>query len=389
MRENDVLVAVRALAPALRARAAATEELRSTPAESVEELAEAGFFRLLRPTAYGGFAADPAVHHAAVQEIARACGSTGWAAAVVAVHAWHLALFDPRAQDDVWGERPDALLCSSYAPTGTVTAVDGGFRLSGRWHFSSGCDHADWALLGGLVTDAEGSPVDMRTFLVPRSAFAVDAVWDTVGLRGTGSNDLVVRNAFVPAHRTLGYRAVNALDCPGHQANPEPLYRLPYAALFTTTISTAMVGIAEGAYEEYVAAARDRVRTGRGPQAVDDPFAQVRIARAASEIDAARLQLTRNMSELYATVERGEQPTPDQRARTRRDQALATERAVTAVDLLVEGAGGGIMGPDGGVVQRAWRDLRTGRGQAANDLERALGLYGRHALGAEVNDSMV
>ncbi|MDI3408788.1 3-hydroxy-9,10-secoandrosta-1,3,5(10)-triene-9,17-dione monooxygenase oxygenase subunit [Streptomyces cavernicola] len=389
MRENEVLAAVRALAPALRERAAATEELRRMPDDSVAELGDAGFFRLLQPAAHGGFGADPAVHHAAVQEIARACGSTGWAAAVLAVHPWHVALFDPRAQDDVWGAHRDALLCSSYAPTGTVTAVDGGFRLSGRWHFSSGCDHADWALLGGLVTDGEGSPVDMRTFLVPRSAYAVDAVWDTVGLRGTGSNDLVVKDVYVPAHRSLGYRPVNALDCPGHEINPEPLYRLPYAALFTTTISTAMVGIAEGAYEEHLAAARDRSRTGRGPQAVDDPFAQVRIARAASEIDAAQLQLTRNMRELYATVARGERPTPGQRARTRRDQALATERAVTAVDLLVEGAGGGIMGPGGGVVQRAWRDLRTGRGQAANDLERALGLYGRHALGVEVNDSMV
>ncbi|MFM9370450.1 3-hydroxy-9,10-secoandrosta-1,3,5(10)-triene-9,17-dione monooxygenase oxygenase subunit [Streptomyces sp. Da 82-17] len=385
MRDEDVLAAVRALAPTLRDRAAATEEQRRIPGETVAELADAGFFRLLRPTAYDGLAADPAVHHAAVQEIARACGSTGWAAAVLAVHPWHVALFDPRAQEDVWGTDPAALICSSYAPTGTVTAVDGGFRLSGRWHFSSGCDHADWALLGGLVTDAEGSPVDLRTFLVPRAAFAVDPVWDTVGLRGTGSNDVVVRDAFVPAHRSLGYRPVNALDCPGHSLNSEPLYRLPYAALFTTTISTAMVGIAEGAYEEHLAAARGRP----GARAADDPFAQVRIARAASEIDAARLQLARNMGELYATVVRGERPTADQRARTRRDQALATERAVTAVDLLVEGAGGGVMGPHGGVVQRAWRDLRTGRGQAANDLERALGLYGRHALGVEVNDSMV
>ncbi|MDI3387544.1 acyl-CoA dehydrogenase family protein [Streptomyces sp. B-S-A8] len=388
----------------MRPSTVTTEELRRMPGESVAELSEAGFFRLLRPTAYGGFAADPAVHHAAVQEIARACGSTGWAAAVLGVHPWHVALFDPRAQDDVWGADPSVLVCSSYAPTGTVTTTGDGHRLSGRWHFSSGCDHAGWALLGGLVTDGEGSPVDLRTFLVPRSAYTVDRVWDTVGLRGTGSNDLVVQDAFVPAHRSLGYRPVNALDCPGHRLNSEPLYRLPYAAVFTTTISTAMVGIAEGAYEEHVTAARERTpagrtpagrtpagRTpaGRTPRAADDPFAQVRIARAASEIDAARLQLTRNTRELYAAVERGEQPAPGLRARTRRDQVLATERAVTAVDLLVESAGGGVMGAGGGVLQRAWRDLRTGRGQAANDLERALTLYGRHALGVEVHDSMV
>ncbi|MEV0323790.1 3-hydroxy-9,10-secoandrosta-1,3,5(10)-triene-9,17-dione monooxygenase oxygenase subunit [Streptomyces sp. NPDC050658] len=389
MRDEDVLASVRALAPALRRRAAEADERRRVPDASVEELAGAGFFRLLQPRAHGGLAADPAVFCAAVKEIAKACGSTGWAASVIGVHPWHVALYDPRAQEEVWGADTGTLICSSYAPTGTVTAVDGGFRLSGRWHFSSGCDHARWALLGGLVTDADGSPVDVRTFLVPRSEYVVDDVWDTVGLRGTGSNDIVVRDAFVPEHRSLGYLAVNALDCPGHEANTEPLYRVPYPAIFTTTISTAMVGIAERAYEEHVADARERFRTSSGRQAAADPFAQVRIARAASEIDAAQLQLSRNMGDLYTTVERGERASMEQRTRARRDQVLATERAVTAVDLLVANAGGGIMGSSGSVVQRAWRDLHTGCGQAANDLERALGYYGRHALGADVHDTMV
>ncbi|NBE52584.1 3-hydroxy-9,10-secoandrosta-1,3,5(10)-triene-9,17-dione monooxygenase oxygenase subunit [Streptomyces boluensis] len=391
MHTGDVLTAVRALVPALRERAGEAEACRRLPDSTVKELAGSGFFRLLQPRAYGGLAADPDTFHTVVEEIAKACGSTGWAASVLALTPWHLALFDARAQDEVWGAGADnsALICSSYAPTGTVTRVTGGFRISGRWHFSSGCDHAQWALLGGLVTDGDGRPVDMRTFLLPHSAYTVDDVWDTVGLRGTGSNDIVVDDAFIPEHRSLGYAPVTALACPGHEAHPDPLYRLPYAALFTTTISTSIVGIAQGAYEEHLAAARQRFRSAGGQQAAEDPFAQVRTARAASEIDAARLQLAHNMADMYATVRRGEGVSMDQRARARRDQVMATERAAIAVDLLVGNAGGGVMGQGGDVLQRAWRDVHTGRRQAANDVERALTLFGQHVLGVEVHDTMV
>ncbi|MGW4999801.1 3-hydroxy-9,10-secoandrosta-1,3,5(10)-triene-9,17-dione monooxygenase oxygenase subunit [Streptomyces hydrogenans] len=389
MRDHDVLTAVRALAPALRARAAEAEELRRLPDATVGELAATGFFRLLRPRAHGGLAAAPDVFHTAVHELARACGSTGWTAALLGVHSWYVAQLDPRAQHDVWGDDDAALICSSHAPTGTVTPVDGGYRLTGRWHFAAGADHAGWALLGGLVSDADGRPTDMRTFLVPRADYRIDDVWDTVGLRGSGSNDLVVVDAFVPAHRTLGYAPVTSLRCPGHEANPEPVYRLPYAALFTTTVSTVMAGIADGAYEHHVGTARSHPALPHGRRIAEDPFAQVRIARAAGEIDAARLQLARNTAELYETARAGREPSRALRARTRRDQALATERAVTAVDLLRENAGGSPLRSDGDVLARAWRDLHTGRGQAANDVERALALFGRDAVGLDVQDPML
>lgn len=388
MRDDRVLAAVRQLAPALRERAAETEALRRVPEASVKELAQAGFFRLLQPRAYGGLAADPAVFYAAVKEIAKACGSTGWVASVVGVHPWHLALFDQRAQEEVWGQDPKTLIASSYAPTGKATPVDGGFRLSGRWHFSSGCDHAQWALLGCLVPDGEGRPVDMRTFLIPRSVYRIDEVWDTVGLRGTGSNDIVVEDVFVPDHRALSFGPVTALKVPGHALNPEPLYRLPYAGVFTTSISTPIVGIAEGAYESYVEATQQRFRVSYGQKVAEDPFAQVRIARAASDIDAAWLQLTRNMGELYALARRGAELPMELRVRTRRDQVRATERAVAAIDLLMENAGGSAMRTGPHPVQRAWRDAHTGRGHAANDPERALVMYGQCALGIDLHDTM-
>src|SRR6185437_5110200 len=180
---QPVLDAVAELLPVLRERAQEAEDGRSVPAESIKALAEAGFFRLLQPARFGGIEADPVTFYEAVRMIASACGSTGWVASVIGVHAWQLALFPPAAQDEVWGDDPATRMSSSYAPTGRAQVTDGGYRLAGRWSFSSGCVHATWVLLGGIVTDAEANPIDFRTFLLPISDYRIDDVWDTVGLR--------------------------------------------------------------------------------------------------------------------------------------------------------------------------------------------------------------
>ncbi|MFB4317660.1 3-hydroxy-9,10-secoandrosta-1,3,5(10)-triene-9,17-dione monooxygenase oxygenase subunit [Actinomadura sp. 21ATH] len=385
---EQVLEAVRALLPAVAERAGEAERARRLPDATIKELAGTGFFRLLQPKRYGGYEADPVDFYTAVKEIATACGSTGWVASVVGVHPWQLALFPDEAQREVWGEDENTRISSSYAPTGTITPVEGGYRVSGRWSFSSGCDHAQWVFLGGLVPDASGAPVDMRTFLLPRADYAIDDVWDTIGLRGTGSNDIVVEDAFVPEHRTLSFAATSALDCPGNEVNTAALYRLPFAAVFTTTISTPIVGIAQSALDHYLKATRERIRISYGGQKVaEDPHAQVRIATAASEIDAAWLQLRHNIGELLRVTAAGEEPSPKLRLATRRDQVMATQRAIKAVDLLVDNAGGRAL-KTGNPVQRAWRDARSGRVHAANDPERALALYGQGALGLEVTDVM-
>src|SRR5262252_8787994 len=155
--QQAVIAAVTELLPILRQRAQETEDARAVPAESVKSLEETGFFRLLQPRTAGGLEADPVTFFTAIRLIAGACGSTGWVASVIGVHPWQLALFPAEAQDDVWGEDPNTRMSSSYAPTGKAVLVDGGYRLSGRWSFSSGCDHASWVLLGGIVTDGEGN----------------------------------------------------------------------------------------------------------------------------------------------------------------------------------------------------------------------------------------
>ncbi|WP_405163646.1 acyl-CoA dehydrogenase family protein [Nocardia sp. NBC_01499] len=390
MSEHDVLSAVRGLTPAVRERAAEAEAARCIPVATIKELTEAGVFRLLQPRRYGGYAADPMIFLSCLRELARACGSTGWVTGVLSVNTWQLGLFDVRAQDDVWGTDRDARICLSLAPVGKVAVVPDGYLLSGRWSFASGCDHADWVLLGAIVRDDAGNPVGMRTFLLPSSEFRIDPVWDTVGLRGTGSNDIVVEEVFVPTHRTISASQVTAPVRPGHAVNPEPVYRLPLGSLFTTSISAPIVGMAEAAYESYLAAMRHRIRiSGRGTPAAEDPFAQIRAGRAASEIDAAWLQLSRNISEIYDCAKEGNEPPIRLRTRLRRDQVLATERAMAAVDLLMANAGGGAMRTGDHVLQRAWRDVHTGRGHTTNDPERALVLFGRSEFGFDVEDPML
>jgi 3-hydroxy-9,10-secoandrosta-1,3,5(10)-triene-9,17-dione monooxygenase len=381
---RDVIAGVRDLLPALRDRAQETEDARVIPAESIKALAETGFFRLLQPTAFGGLEADPQTFYTAVRLIASACGSTGWVASVLGVHPWHLGLFSAAAQQEVWGTDQATRISSSYAPTGKAVLADGGHRISGRWSFSSGCDHATWVFLGQIVTDAEGRPVDFRTFLLPRSDYAIEDVWDTVGLRGTGSNDIVVSDVFVPEHRSLSFIDVTKLVVPGQDLNPGPLYKLPYGSVFPYSITTPVIGMATGAYEAHVAYTRERVRVAyAGQKAAQDPHAQVRVAEAAAEIDGAWLALERNFTELMGYARAG-QPIPlEVRLRVRRDQVRGTGQSIRAVDKLFENSGGRAL-KTGTPIQRFWRDAHAGRVHAINDPERALTMYGGSEFGLPV-----
>jgi 3-hydroxy-9,10-secoandrosta-1,3,5(10)-triene-9,17-dione monooxygenase len=386
---DAVIAAVRELLPVFRERAQEAEDRRALSAESVKSLTETGFFRLLQPARFGGFESDPMTFLTAVRLIGGACGSTGWVASVIGVHNWQLALFPDQAQADVWGEDTGVRMSSSYAPTGKVSAVDGGYRLSGRWSFSSGCDHATWVLLGGIVPGEDGQPPDFRTFLVPIGDYVIDDVWNTVGLRGTGSNDIVIEDAFVPEYRTLSFNDTARCVCPGQQSNPAPLYRIPYGSIFSYAITTPIIGMADGAYEAHVAYTRERVRASYvGVKAVEDPFAQVRVAEAAIDLDAAWRALEHNMRELMGHVTAGEKIPMRLRLRIRRDQVRGTGQAINAIDLLFENSGGRALAV-GTPIQRFWRDAHAGRVHAINDPERALVMFGRGEFGLPIKDAML
>jgi 3-hydroxy-9,10-secoandrosta-1,3,5(10)-triene-9,17-dione monooxygenase len=383
-----VLDGVRDLLPTFRERAEDAERLRVVPESSIKELSDTGFFTLLQPKRYDGLEADPIDFYTAVRDISSACGSTGWVSSVVGVHPWQIGLFDDRAQQAVWGEDTGTRVSSSYAPTGKAVVTDGGFTLSGKWSFSSGCDHASWVLLGGLVFNGEGQVIDFRTFLVPREKYQIIDVWNVVGLRGTGSNDILVEETFVPEEFTLSMGDTGRCFGPGQAVNDSDLYKLPFHSIFTTTISTPIIGIAYGAYAEHVEMQQSRVRAAyAGEKASLDPFAAVRIARASSDIDAAWALTMNNIRDEMALVAKGEKIPLGLRLKVRRDQVLGTQRAIDAIDALFEASGGRALA-EGTYLQRAWRDAHAGRVHAANDPERALQMYGAHEFGHKVDPGM-
>ena len=383
-----VLDAVRDLLPQFRERAEEAERLRVVPESSIKDLEASGFFRLLQPKRFDGLESDPVDFYAAVRMIASACGSTGWVSSVLGVHPGQVALFHDEAQQAVWGEDTNTRLSSSYAPTGKALLVEGGYRLSGRWSFSSGCDHATWVLLGGLVSNDEGQIVDFKTFMVPRSDYTIEDVWNVVGLRGTGSNDIVVDDVFVPNEFTLSMGDTGRCYGPGQEQNTGDLYKLPFHSIFTSTITAPIVGMATGAYAEHVEMQRKRVRAAYiAEKTVNDPFAGVRIARASSEIDAAWALLMNNIREMQELVAQGEKIPLTLRLKVRRDQVIGTERAVSAIDTLFEASGGRALA-EGTYLQRAWRDAHAGRVHAANDPERALVMYGALEFGQKIDPGM-
>jgi len=386
---DDVARSVSELLPAFAERARQVDESGHVPGATIEELGSTGLLSMLQPRRYGGLEGDPLEFFRIVRAISGACGSTGWLAGVLGVHPWHLALFDQRAQDEVWGVDTSVLVSSAYAPMGQLVQVDGGYELTGHWTFSSGCDHASWALLGGLLFGSEGRPIDFMTVLVPREDYSIQDVWDVVGMRGTASNEITVDKAFVPEHRILRNYELSQLRGPGQTVNTGPLYRLPFGTIFTYAVATPIVGIVAGCYESYLGAMRERVRLSLGGGLfAEDPFAQVGVARAASEVDAATLQLERNLRELWDLTRAGEELPMWMRLRSRRDQVRATERSLEAIDLLFKTAGGNSLSR-GNPVERAWRDAHAGSAHVANEPERALALFGRGAFGLPVEDNLV
>jgi len=385
---QQVLDKISALLPELETRAQEVEDARRVPDEVAEMVAATGFFKLMQPEQWGGYQVDPVTFYEAVRRLASACGSTGWVAGIVGIHNWHLALFTQQAQEDVWGEDPNVRISSSYAPMGMGEVVEGGYKVNGSWAWSSGCDIADWVVVGGPVIK-NGKPVDFVSFLIPRSDYNIKDVWNVVGLRGTGSNTIEVKDAFVPTHRMLSFRAMSMGEAPGLERNTAPVYKMPWGTIHPSTISTPIVGMAYGAYEAHVEHQGKRVRAAyAGEKSKDDPFAKVRIAQAASDIDAAWRQLSGNLQAEYDYILAGEEVPMELRLAARRDQVRATGRAIDSIDLLFENSGAHAL-ENGTPIQRFWRDAHAGRVHAANDPERAYQAFGNGEFGIPIGDTMV
>ncbi len=340
-RAQQLIEAARAMGPALKARRAQAREEQRVPDETVREMREAGFFKILQPEKWGGYAMDPQVFYAVGLEVARFCPSSAWILGVIAVHNWQLALFDDQAAQDVWADDPSVLISSSYAPVGKVEVVDGGFRLSGRWSFSSGSEHCKWAFLGAVVPTPE-APFDManyRTFLVPIEDYEIVHNWEVVGLQGTGSHDIVVDNAFVPEHRT--HKSIDGFLCdnPGNAVNTAPLYRMPFMQVFVRAVCTATLGACYGALDAFIEVAKTRQV---GPNKMkNDPFARVLAAEVKSELEEMKLTMIRNFDAMMECCRAGEPISIENRVRYRYDSAVVADRCLALSGKMLKAAGSG------------------------------------------------
>jgi len=377
--ERRFIADVATLLPEIRARAAETERQGVVSVHIIKALTDAGVFRAVQPRQWGGLELDHATFYDGVAMIASACPSTGWVASVVGVHPWQIALFAEAAQREVWAEDPDARASSSLAPTGSVRRVDGGFLLSGRWHFSSGVDCCTWALLGGVIPDGG----EFRSFLVPRRDFEVDHdSWHVTGLAGTGSKDLVLSGAFVPDYRTHSVVDVYHRRDPGFAVNDRPYFRLPWRLVFSYTIAAPAIGAALGAVDAFIATNGTRVSAAYGASVARDPAVARPLARALVITQSARMRLIATWRDMRSLLDGGEPIPYERRAQALYEAALAHHDCTDAIDSLMAVNGGRTMQTDG-VLQRHFRDLLAMRNHPAANLEFSGTLYAQAKLGLE------
>ena len=365
---QDLVARARAMIPTLRQRAARCVAGRDVPAETIAELHDAGFFRILQPRRWGGYEMHPNVFYDVQKALAEGCMSTGWMFGVVGCHPYEIALFHEEAQAEVWGEDTATLVSSSYQPVGRVTRVEGGFRLSGRWGFSTGSVHCQWVVLGAMVPPAgPGEPPDMRAFLLPRADYAIDTdSWHVFGLQGTGSHDIIVDDVFVPEHRT--HRAVDGFLCanPGQETNPGPLYTLPWAQVFMRSVSTAAFGGARAAIAAALEIAESRVSTNTGKASKNDPFLHAAIARAHAEVTEMEQTLRLTFEDLMGHADRGEPIPMVKRTHYAYNSSSVVRRLADLVDDMVKLLGGRAIYMTSPIIQ-PWLDLNAGRAHVAND----------------------
>jgi 3-hydroxy-9,10-secoandrosta-1,3,5(10)-triene-9,17-dione monooxygenase len=354
------------IADQLRIQGAEAEKIGKLTDETVKLMKSAGHIRLLQPKVHGGFEVHPREFAETVMATAALDPSAGWINGVVGVHPYQLAYADPKVAAEIWADDVDTWVASPYAPQGVAKPVDGGYIFNGRWQFSSGTDHCDWIFLGAMIGDAEGKPLmppQMLHMILPRKDYEiVEDSWNVVGLRGTGSKDVIVKDAFVPSYRTMDATKVMDGTAQREAGMSETLYLMPWSTMFPLGISSATIGIAEGALAAALDYQRQRVNSS-GVAIKDDPYVMCAIGEAAADINAARQELLANADRIFDIVDSGNEVSFEDRAAGRRTQVRAVWRAVSAVDEIFARSGGNAARMDK-PLQRYWRDVHVGQAHA-------------------------
>ncbi|MEP0944507.1 MAG: acyl-CoA dehydrogenase family protein [Rhizobiaceae bacterium] len=372
----------RELAPVLKERAAQTEEMRRLPPQTEQDLHDAGLFRMWQPSRLGGGELDYVSFIDVVEEIAKGDASVAWNVANLGSHHWMLGLFNAEAQNHIWDEDADTLIASSFVfPSGRARRVEGGYRISGRWPFSSGVDVSGWNMLAGMVQpEKETEAAEQRIFLLPKTDYKIIDTWFTAGLKGTGSKDVEVDDVFVPEQFTLAVRDVSGGPTPGSSLNPGPLFALPVFSLFPFVLSGCALGNAQACLDDYVETTRKRTSNYSKAKLSDLQSIQIKIAEAGSKIDAARLIMRSVCLEAMEDARAGQVPDLGRKTRYRRDGAFSVGLCTQAVDLLFAASGAeGLFSV--GHLQRQFREAHAISSHIAFSFDAAGANHGRVELG--------
>ena len=374
----------RALIPLLRERAQMDAENRIINPDTIRGMKEAGLFRVLQPKRWGGYEAGQRTFAEVQMALAEGDMSVAWIYGVIGVHAYHMGLLHDQAARDVWGKDTSVLVASPYMPGGVAKPVEGGYEISGRWPYSSGCQHCDWTFLGGIV---EGSPTDYRSFLIPRADAPVVDTWDTPGLEGTGSHDVVIEKAFVPEYRTHrmidGFLGTN----PGKAVNYGPLFQMPFMLVFFRAITSSQIGALQAMVDIFRTYATDKVFGGA--KTAEDPEVQHFLAAAVSGIDEMKKIMFANFETMDEYAARGEFPPMEMRQMFRYQSSAVAERCLNlATPLLRMSGGGGVYERFG--MSRIYRNMMTGRQHIAAQFNLHGRKFGNLLLsGASPNDILL
>jgi alkylation response protein AidB-like acyl-CoA dehydrogenase len=384
--EAALIGKARALAPTRRARPGAAERLRRIPDETDADFRAAGFYRALQPARYGGLEGRYGLHTMLGIEAARGCASSGWALSITACHSWIFGMFPREAQDEFWGPDSSRTVASSFLPVQpNVVPESGGIRLSGRWRFSSNVDHCQGTMLLAMVPGPNGPRQNF--VLLNRDQYEIEDTWNVVGLAATGSNDIVVKDAAVPAHRMLDVMSTRDGQTPGAQANPHYLYGLPLFAPFAHSLVGPAVGAAQGALDQIIEDLSGKTSVAN-VRLAEQQTIQTRVAEAAAEIEAARALLQADRARINDMGRLRMLPDNETRVRYRLNVGYAAKLSVQAIERLLPIVGGrGLELRD--PFQRAWRDAHAVAQHIALVWDLQALNYGAVRLGGKAGDPRI
>ncbi|WP_236179773.1 p-hydroxyphenylacetate 3-hydroxylase oxygenase component [Pseudomonas mosselii] len=384
---NSLLEDLKPLLPAIAARADQAERERSVPVENIAALKAIGLHKAFLPKHYGGLEISLPQFAECIAALAGACASTAWAMSLLCTHSHQLAMFPARLQDEIWGRDPDATASSSIAPFGRTEEVEGGVLFSGEMGWSSGCDHAEWAIMGFRRANPEGGQ-DYCFAVLPRSDYQIRDDWFAAGMRASGSRTLIVERAFVPEHRIQKARDMMEGQSAGFGLYPDSaIYFNPYRPYFASGFSTVSLGIAERMLEVFRDKTRNRVRAYTGAAVGAATPALMRLAESTHQVAAARALLEKSWEQIAEYSARHQYPTRTELTYWRTNQGYAVKLCIQAVDRLMEAAGGGAWF-DGNELQRLFRDAHMTGAHAYTDYDVCAQILGRELMGLEPDPAM-